>query len=104
MPLSSAVSSATCSNEPVQRHRLRHAFQFMAAAFLGDEETRHLTLHPRRDHDCTRLGQRLGSCRDVRHVAEYLARSVDHHWPQVDGDACGEGRLACTGVLTIQFD
>jgi hypothetical protein len=33
------------------RVRLRHAFEFMAAAFLCHEQTGHLTLHPRRHHD-----------------------------------------------------
>src|SRR6516164_2756119 len=29
MALSGAASAAACSNDPVQRHRLRHAFEFM---------------------------------------------------------------------------
>ena len=47
----------------------------MTAALLGDEQAGDLTLHPRRDHDRARLGQRLRPRRDVRHVAENLARA-----------------------------
>jgi hypothetical protein len=32
------LSGAACSNDPAQYHRLRHAFQVMAAALLGDEQ------------------------------------------------------------------
>ena len=81
MTLACAASSAARADDPVQRHRLRHTFEFMAAAFFDDEETCDLALHSRRDYDRTRLGQRLRSRRDIRHVAEYLAGGVYHHWP-----------------------
>jgi hypothetical protein len=59
----------------------------VAAALIGDEQSSHLTLHPRRDNDRTRLGQGLCSCCDVGHIAENLARRVDDNRPQVDGNA-----------------
>ena len=73
MTLSRAPSATTRSNEPEQRHRLRHALEGMAAALFGDEQAGDLALHPRRDHDRARLGQRLHPRRDVRHIAENLA-------------------------------
>jgi hypothetical protein len=38
MALSGAPSAAACPNEPEQRNGLRHAFEFMAATLLGDEQ------------------------------------------------------------------
>ena len=75
----------------------------MAAALLGDEQAGDLALHPRRDHDRTRLGQRLHPRRDVGRVAENLARRIDHHRPGFDADAGGERRLAGAGVLAVQL-
>jgi hypothetical protein len=40
---------------------------------------------------------------DVRKVAENSARRVDHHWPEVDRDACGKRWSARVGVDSIQF-
>jgi hypothetical protein len=61
----------------------------MAAVLLGDEQARDLALHPRRDHDRARLGQRLRTRRDVRHVAKDLTRRVDNYRPRLDSDARG---------------
>jgi hypothetical protein len=97
----SSASAATCSNDPVQRHRFRHAFEVMGAAFPGDEQASDLTLHSRCDNDGTRLCQSLGSRRDVRHVAEYLARGVHHHRPRVDGNARREGWLGGALILAV---
>ena len=44
MALASPASAAACPNDPVQRYRLRHPLEFMAAAFLGDEHARDLAL------------------------------------------------------------
>ena len=87
MALGRAASAAARADDPVQHHRLRHAFESVAAALIGDEQSSHLTLHPRRDNDRTRLGQGLCSCCDVGHIAENLARRVDDNRPQVDGNA-----------------
>ena len=51
MALPRAASAAACPHQPEQRHRLRHAFEFVAAALLGDEQTGDLALHPRCHHD-----------------------------------------------------
>jgi hypothetical protein len=53
----------------------------VAASFLGHKESSHLTLHPRCHNDTIRLGQSLGSRRDVRHIAKYLTGRVEHDWP-----------------------
>jgi hypothetical protein len=37
MALASSASTAACSNDAVQRYRLRYGFEFMAAALLGHE-------------------------------------------------------------------
>jgi hypothetical protein len=77
MSLPSAASAATGPNDPIERHRLRHAFEIVAAALLGNEQSCHLTLHPRCDHDRTGFGQGLCSGGDVRHVAvTSLAASI----------------------------
>jgi hypothetical protein len=55
----------------------------MAAAFLGDEQGRDLSLHPCRDYDRTRLSQRLRPSGDIRHVAENFARRIDHYRPRI---------------------
>ena len=94
MALPRAASATARPHEPEQRHRLRHAFEFVAAALLGDEQAGDLALHPRRHHDRARLGQRLRPRRDVRRVAENLARRIDHHRPAFDPDARGERWLA----------
>src|SRR6516165_112414 len=48
MALARATSATARPYQPEQRHRLRHAFQFMGAALLGDEQTGDLALHRRR--------------------------------------------------------
>jgi hypothetical protein len=86
MTLSCASSAADCPHDPEQDHRLRHAFEFMAAALFGDEQAGDLTLNSRRDHDRTRLGRRLYPRCDIRHVAENFARCIHHHRPRIDGN------------------
>jgi hypothetical protein len=46
-----AASAAACPHQPEQSHRLRYAFEFVAAAILGDEQARDLALHPRCHHN-----------------------------------------------------
>jgi hypothetical protein len=55
MALHRAASAAARPHDPEQRHRLRHAFELMAAALLCHEQACHLALHSRRDYDRTRL-------------------------------------------------
>src|SRR6516164_6257608 len=45
--LPGAASTAARPNNPVKRHRLRHAFEFVAATLLGDKQAGDLTLEPR---------------------------------------------------------
>src|SRR6516165_1019073 len=69
MALTSATSTPACSYKPKQRYRLRHAFQFMAAALLGDKQTSDLPLHARGDHHRTWLCERLHPRRRVGCIA-----------------------------------
>jgi hypothetical protein len=59
MALPRPASATTRPHNPEYRHRLRHAFKFMAAALLGDEQTGDLALHLRRYYDRPWLCQRL---------------------------------------------
>jgi hypothetical protein len=102
MALTSPASPAASADDSEQRHRLRYAFEFMAAALLDDEETGDLTLHSCCHNDRTRLGQRLCPRRDVWHFAEYLARRINHHWPNVDRDARREYWLPGALVVAVQ--
>ena len=45
MALPGAASAAARANEPEQRHRLGHAFEFVAAALLGNKQAGDLALH-----------------------------------------------------------
>src|SRR4029077_18358054 len=57
--LAGAASATACPGDPEQGHRLRHAFELMAAAILDDEKTGDLALHLRGHHDRARLCERL---------------------------------------------
>src|SRR6516164_4910393 len=103
MALSCSAPATACPNYPVQRHRVGHALEFVAAALIGDEQACGLTLHPRRDHDRTRFSERLRPCCDVWYVPEYFARRIDHHRTSVDGNTRGERWLAGAFILAIQF-
>ena len=102
MALPRAASAAARPHEPEQRHRLRHAFEFVAAALLGDEQAGDLTLHPRRHHDRARLCQRLHPRRDVGRVAVNLARRIDHYRADFDPDARVRA-LACQQPAFLRF-
>src|SRR5215472_6380576 len=102
MALSRAASAAARPNDRVQRHRLRHALEIVAAALVGDEQACDLALHPRRNYDRTRLGQCLRPRRDVWHFAEYLAPRVYYYWTGIDGDASGKPWLAATLILAVK--
>jgi hypothetical protein len=103
MELPCAASGAACPNDPIKRHRLGHAFKFVAASLLGDEQAGHLALYPRGDHNRARFSQGLCPRRDVRDVTENLARRIDHHRPSVNGDPCGQCGLAHAFVLAVQI-
>src|SRR5271166_2502763 len=101
--LARAASTAACPDEPEQCHWLRHAFEFIAAALLGDKQSGYLTPHLRRNHDRAWFGQRLRPRRDVRDVAEYLTRCVDNYRPGVDRYARGQCWLAGASVFAVQL-
>ena len=88
------ASATACPHDAKQRHRLRYALEFMAAAFLDNEQAGNLALQARGDHNRTRIGQRLSPSSDVWHIAENLARRIDYHRPRVDSDPRGQRRLA----------
>ena len=56
MALTCAPSATARPHDPIEDYRLGHAFEFVAAALLGDEQASDLALHARRDHDRARLG------------------------------------------------
>jgi hypothetical protein len=72
MALPSAAPAAARAHDPEQFHRLGHAFEFIAAALLGNEQAGDLALYSGRGHDRTGLGQSLRARCDVRHVAVNL--------------------------------
>jgi hypothetical protein len=97
------ASAAACPHQPKQSHRLRYALQRVTAALLGDKQAGDLALHPRRDQNRARFGQRLNPRRSVGGIAEDLARRIHHHRTSFDADAAGERRLARTGILAVQL-
>jgi hypothetical protein len=51
MALPRAASAAACPDQPEQRHRFGHAFEFVVAALLDDEQASDLALHSRCHYD-----------------------------------------------------
>ena len=97
------ASAAARPHEPEQRHRLGHALERVRAALLRDKQACDLALHPRRDQDRARLGQRLHPRRNVGDVAINLARRIDHRRAGFEADAGDERWLAGAGILAVQF-
>ena len=60
-----------------------------------------LALHPRRDQNRARLGQRLYPRRDVGHVAVNLAGCIHDRRAGFQPDAGGEDRLAGAFILAV---
>ena len=75
----------------------------MIAALFRNKQSRDLPLHPRRDQNRARLGQRLHPRSDVGSVAEDLAGRVHNYRTSFEPDAGGECRLARTGILAVQL-
>ena len=94
---------AARAHDPKERRRLGRAFQRMRAAVLSDEQAGHLTLHPSRDHDRARLGQRLHARGDIGRVAEDFSGRIHHHRPALDADAGHKLRPARAGVLVVEL-
>src|SRR6476660_5418453 len=59
MALSGAAPATARPHEPEQSHWLRHAFESVAAALLGDKQTGNLALDPRCHNDRTWLRKSL---------------------------------------------
>jgi hypothetical protein len=76
MALTRTASPTARTHDPEQRHRLRHAFELMAATFLGYEQARDLPLNPRRHDDRTRLGQRLRPRGDIWHAGSIAPHAL----------------------------
>ena len=74
----------------------------MRAALFGDKQSGDLALHPRRDQDRARFGQRLHPRRDVGDVAVNLAGGIDHRRAGFEPDAGGKFRLAAAGILAVE--
>ena len=75
----------------------------MRAALFRDEQPGDLALHPRRDQDRARLGQRLHPRRDISDVAVNLACRIHHRRTGFEADAGGKLRLAGASILAVQF-
>src|SRR5262252_11051116 len=103
MALAHTATAAARPNDPEKRHRLRHAFERVRAALLGDKQPGDLTLYPRRHHHGTRLGKRLRPRRGVRRIAVNLTRRIDHYRAGFDADAGVEIRPARTGILAVDL-
>ena len=101
MALPRAASTTARPYKPEQCHRLGHAFELMAAAFLDDKETGDLALYLRRHDDRARLSERLDPCRSVWRIAINFPRRIDHYWSGVDTDARVERRLARICILAV---
>ena len=83
------ASAAARAHKSEQSHRLGHALERVRAALFRNEQAGDLALHPRRDQNRARLGQRLHSRRDIGHVAVNLARRIHHRRAGFEPDAGG---------------
>ena len=93
------ASAAARPHQPEQSHRLRHALERMRAALFRDEQPGDLALHPRRDQNRARLGQRLHPRRDIGDVAVNLARRIHHRRTGFEPDAGGSSGLPVPAFL-----
>src|SRR5215831_300267 len=75
----------------------------MAAAFLNDEQTGDLVLHPRRHYDRAWLCLRLRPRSNVRRVTVNLARRVDHDGSGFNPDAGVKRWLASLSILAVHL-
>ena len=89
MALPGAAAAAARAHQPEQHRRLGHALERVRAALFGHKQAGDLALHPRRDQNRARLGQRLHPRRDVGDVAVNLARRIDHRRTGFEADAGG---------------
>ena len=102
-PRAAAPAAAARPDDAVEHHRRRHALELMRAFVLGDEQPGGLALYGRGDEHRPGLGRPLHARRDVRRIAEHLARRVDHDWPHVEADAGLERRRAGLRVAGVEL-
>ena len=101
--LPGTAAAATRANEPEQRGRFGHPFERVRAALFRNKQPGDLTLHPRRDQDRARLGQRLHPRGDVGDVAINLAARIEDGGAGFEADTGDEFWLGRSGVLAIEF-
>ena len=75
----------------------------MRAALFRHKQPGDLTLHPRRDQDRARLGQRLHPRGNVGDVAINLAARIEDGGTGFKADAGDELRLGRSGILAIEL-
>ena len=103
MALTNAAPATARPHEPKECHRLEHAFDFVAAALLGNKQANYLALDAGCHKNHAWFGQRLHPRRDVGRVAINLTGSINHYRAGFDADACGEWWLARTGILAVDL-
>src|ERR1700722_12196825 len=97
-------AAAAGAHDAVEVRLLSHAFQFMLALVLGDEQARDLPVHAARDPYFSGRGGALHTRSDVGRLAEHLACGIDHDAPALQPDAGGEFRRAGPGVVRVEVD
>src|SRR5271168_1383826 len=94
-------AAAAGAHDAVDLRFLSHAFQFMLALVLGDEQARDLPVHAARDPYFSGRGGALHARSDVGRLAVHLACGIDHYAPALQPDAGGEFRRAGPGVARV---
>jgi hypothetical protein len=102
-PRATPSAAAACANDAEELDRLGHALEFARALLLGHEEPGDLALDVQGDKQSSWFGGCLHPRCDVRRVAEHFTRRVDHHWAQLDADACGKLGGALAAVLVVDL-
>ena len=97
-----APAAAAGAHDAVELRLFGHAFQFMLALVLGDEQARDLPVHAARDPDFSGRGGALHARGDVGRLAVHLAGRIDHDPPALEPDAGGKLRRAGRGVARVE--
>ena len=103
-PRSAAPTSAARANNAIERHRRRHALEFVLAPVLGHKQSGGLPLDRGRDQDRAGVGGALDPRGDIGRLAEHFACCIDHDLPGIEPDAGGEFRRTFSGVSGVDFD
>ena len=97
-----ASPAAAGAHDAVELRLFGHAFQFMRALVLGDEQPGDLPVHAQRDPYFSGRGGALHPRGDVGRLAVDLADGIDHDPPAVEPDAGGELGRAGRGVARVE--